>query len=133
MKVWNNSWYSGELKEQVIYTGELFVHKITEYFKSRSYGNGVQEIFYIEVCEKPIFKNTFGKILNFNPEIKRIEVGLDLSYDIAVHLNNKQFSRYLANKYIERSSDIIELAVNDFRLDEYIHDLEAFFKMNLDV
>jgi hypothetical protein len=131
MKVWNNSWYSNELKEHVIYSGELFVKKLTDYFEYRSYGDSVKEIFYIEVCENPIFSaNPAKNVLYYDVVKKRIEIGLELDFKIASRLSNEDFLRYLANKYLERSLDIEELEITDFNLRQYTSDLEAFFKAN---
>ncbi|HEV3325663.1 MAG TPA: hypothetical protein VG052_08650 [Puia sp.] len=99
---------------------------------SKDYGRDVKEVFYIEVCESPIFtKNPAGDVLYYDKFKRRVELGLYLDFAIVSNLNGPQFCRYLANKYLERSLDIDELKeVKDFNLKEYIKDLEAFFVLN---
>jgi hypothetical protein len=131
MKVWNNSWYSRDLLEVISYAAPIFINGLTQYFETRSYGNGVNEIFYIEVCQSPIFSiNPAGSVLHYGKRKKIVEVGLFLDFEIATNLNKEEFCRYLANKYMERSLDIEELKVPAFDLAAYISDLEAFFKLN---
>ncbi|MDP4259908.1 MAG: hypothetical protein Q8937_16900 [Bacteroidota bacterium] len=131
MKVWNNGWYSKDLIESVSYADQIFIGKLPKYFEDRTYGSGVKEIFYIEVCENQIFgTNSVGKSLFYNQRKNKIEIGLELDFLIAIKMTNVQFCRYLANKYMERSLDISELLIQDFDLKIYLTDLEDFFITN---
>ncbi|HMH23636.1 MAG TPA: hypothetical protein VK563_17740 [Puia sp.] len=66
MKVWNNSWYSKDLIEAISYAAPVFITELTRHFENRAYGKGVNEVFYIEVCENPIFgANNAGTVLYY--------------------------------------------------------------------
>ena len=132
MYVWNNGWYTKDLIDVTSYSAEIFISKIAVYFEDKDYGRDVKEIFYIEVCESPIYtKNPAGDVLHYDKHKRMVEVGLYLDFEIVSNLNGPQFCRYLANKYLERSLDIDELKeIKDFNLNEYIKDLEAFFVLN---
>lgn len=130
MKIWNNSWVSKDLINIFSFSRNVFIHKLSEYFQTCSYGEGVNEIFYIEVCENPVFsENPYGKILSYGKRKKIIEIGLQLDFDLAQSLNGPAFARYLANTYLERSLEIESLKVENFDLEKYITDLETFFKL----
>jgi hypothetical protein len=130
MNVWNNSWYAVELREKVLFSGEVFINKLPLFFKDISYGSDVSEIFYIEECENPIYGSNYRDVLYYNSQKKKIEIGLGLDYHTVLDITNMEFMRYLANKYLERSLDIEDLKIIDFNLEKYIADLEYFFKLN---
>ena len=130
MRVWENTFISVELRELTIYSGEIFVTNLTKYFDDRDYGKGVDGIFYIMVCENPVFSvNTAGDTFFYDRSMREVQLGLRLDFETASNLDGPQFCRYLANVYLERSLDIEGLNIPEFRLTEYIADLEAFFRM----
>lgn len=130
MKVWNHSWISNEIKENILYSGEIFTTRLTDFFKSRSYGTGVEEIFYMEVCESPVFTpNKLADVLRYSKRKKYVEIGLKLDFSTAEKLDVHQFARYLANTYIDQSESIQELMIVDFDLNRYISDLVSFFML----
>ena len=130
MRVWNNSFYADDLREKVIYTGPIVVTALTNYFRDRSYGDSVNEILYVEVCEQPKYKENFQELLSYYPRTKKIEVSVELTFEVALELDNKSFLRYLAQCYMARTSDIETLNIKGFDLMSYMRDLEIFFKQN---
>jgi hypothetical protein len=130
MKVWNNSWYSADLNEKAIFTGPVIVTELTKFFSGRFYGEAVNEILYVEVCVEPRYNKNFNELLKYSSRTKKIQLSVELDYNVALKLDNHSFLLYLADGYLRRSRDIEQLKVKKFNLTKYILDLESFFEEN---
>lgn len=127
MKVWKTGVYEGATFDKNIYVAPIFLTKIGTYFLNRTYGEGVSEIYHREFCLK---RGYDGKLYHYAKKKKMIDTAIVIDYENAIQISNEEFSRHLAQLYLERSKGFSELKIMDFDLNKYQNDLRTFFIEN---
>ena len=135
MKVWNTGVHTSPLnpfeqgintiREKKVFYGVIFVTHMTDFFKDRDYGKGVNEIFYREYCLRDGYND---KVLHYGPRRKIIDCAIVEDYLSVLSMNTEDYGKYLARLYIERSQQFSELLIKNFNLSQYLNDLATFFR-----
>jgi len=130
MKVWNTAVHSDEndnIKQKMIAYGSIFVTKFKQFFENRSYGDNVQEILFREFCLKDGYHD---KELHYGKKRKIIDSAVVVDYPTALKLDVREYGKYIASLYLDRSKTFGDLKIQGFDSDTFVNDFELFFKEN---
>jgi hypothetical protein len=116
------------IQEKIITYAPIFLTQMGKYFSERSYGHQVKEVLYREFCLKDGYE---GKVLYYGLKKKIVDCAIVQDYQSVLAMSNKEYGKYLAKLYIDRSNQFTELKIKDFDIGKYVGDLKDFFKQNM--
>ncbi|MGN6347726.1 MAG: hypothetical protein ACTHME_08490 [Candidatus Nitrosocosmicus sp.] len=101
--------------------------QMPKFFEDRHYGTGLQFIGYRTICVNDDFKQTLPPA-KYISRSKKVECYIELDYKTVNSIHyKKDFMLYVKNVFLNEAQSFEELNIPDFKLDEFLKDLEIFF------
>ena len=108
----------------------ILVDDLSKFFQTKDYGEGVKEINYVEVLVPGEIGDESPPKIVYDQQKKTISCVIQPEYKKAVRVNIKRYGLFIAECYIDMSTQFSELNIKGFNSEKYTEDLKYFFKLN---